>query len=103
MKLSVFVENPAHECLSNTKCEKVEETKDGGGKWFHFDQTPKMSSYLLAFVIGKFDYVEYTTKSGIQVRGYVPKGKCEAAKQLTKIGAEALELYEDFFKLKYPL
>ena len=56
-----------------------------------------MSSYLLAFVIGKFDFVEFTTKSGINVRGYVPVGKTESARQLTQIGAEALDLYEDFF------
>jgi aminopeptidase N len=41
-----------------------------------------MSSYLLAFVIGKFDFVEYKTKGGIQVRGYVPKGKCDSVKEM---------------------
>ena len=62
-----------------------------------------MSCYLLAFVVGKFDYISFTTKSGISVRGCVPPGKIHAAKQLTEIGAEALDLYENFFKIKYPL
>ena len=95
IKLSVFVERMSHECISNTPCVAIEEIL--GGRWFHFGETPKMSAYLLAFVIGKFEFVEFTTKSGINVRGYVPVGKTESAKQLTQIGAEALDLYEDFF------
>jgi len=72
VKLSVFVERASHECISNTPCINIKD-KDGG-KWYHFAETPKMSSYLLAFVIGKFEYVSFTTKSGIEVRGCVPSG-----------------------------
>jgi aminopeptidase N len=33
-----------------------------------------MSTYLFAFVIGKFDHVEFQTKNGVKVRGYTAKG-----------------------------
>jgi aminopeptidase N len=33
-----------------------------------------MSTYLLAFVIGKFDHIELFTKGDVRVRGYTKKG-----------------------------
>ena len=36
-----------------------------------------MSTYLLAFVIGEYDYVEQTDKNGVLVRVYTPLGKKE--------------------------
>lgn len=62
-----------------------------------------MSSYLLAFVIGKFDHIEYTTKNGIKVRGYTAKGYSQDSSEHTKIAAEAIDLYEEYFQIKYPL
>lgn len=62
-----------------------------------------MSVYLLNFTIGQFDFVELFTKSGVRVRGYTPIGMSHMAYEHTKIGAEAVELYEDYFKVKYPL
>jgi hypothetical protein len=46
-------------------------------KKFVFDRTPKMSTYLLAFVVGEFDYIEDTDKNGILIRVYAPVGKKE--------------------------
>lgn len=40
-----------------------------------YDTTPIMSTYLLAFVIGEFDFVEGTDKNGVLVRVYTPVGK----------------------------
>lgn len=56
--------------LSNTSA--VEETKSEDGKWktIKFGDSPKMSSYLLAFVIGEFEFVEGVTKKGVKVRVY---------------------------------
>ena len=34
-----------------------------------------MSSYLLAFVVGEFDYVEERDSNGVLVRVYTPVGK----------------------------
>ena len=56
-----------------------------------FAKTPIMSTYLIAFVVGEFDYVEDQTDDGVQVRVYTPLGKAEQ-------GTFALEvrLYQQF-------
>lgn len=40
-----------------------------------YAQTPIMSTYLLAFVVGEYDYIEDKDKDGVLVRVYTPKGK----------------------------
>ena len=42
-----------------------------------FARTPIMSTYLLAFIIGEFDYVEQRDTNGVLVRVYTPVGKRE--------------------------
>ena len=39
-----------------------------------------MSTYLLAFVVGEFDYVEEKDSNGVLVRVYTPVGKKEQGK-----------------------
>ena len=40
-----------------------------------FACTPIMSTYLLAFIVGEFDYVEQRDTNGVLVRVYTPVGK----------------------------
>ena len=42
-----------------------------------FDTSPIMSTYLLAFIVGEYDYVEDTDSDGVRVRVYTPQGKKE--------------------------
>ena len=42
-----------------------------------FATTPIMSTYLIAFIVGDFDFVEDKTEDGIVVRVYAPTGKAE--------------------------
>lgn len=45
-----------------------------------FATTPIMSTYLVAFVIGEYDYVESQSLDGVTVRVYTPVGKAEQGK-----------------------
>ena len=36
-----------------------------------------MSTYLVAFIIGEFDYVEQVNESGTLIRVYTPVGKSQ--------------------------
>jgi aminopeptidase N len=56
-----------------------------------------MSTYLLAFVIGKFDFIELPSIDGLKVRSYTKKGRSQDALEHTKLAAEAIKIYEDYF------
>ena len=42
-----------------------------------FNRTPIMSTYLLAFIVGEYDYIEGHDADGIRIRVYTPVGKKE--------------------------
>ena len=69
-----------------------------------FAKTPKMSTYLLAFAIGKFNVVEGKTKNGITVRTFAPLNQDPKLLKLPNdIAIKSLDYYEDLFKTPYPL
>jgi puromycin-sensitive aminopeptidase len=68
----------------------LSETTSDGKKTIKFAETPIMSTYLLAFVVGEFDYVEGKTKEGIDVRVYTPLGKKEQGTFALDVGGTVL-------------
>ena len=102
--LHVKNHDQAKTVLSNTP-EKVGnqiEEKEGY-KSYSFSTTPVMSSYLLTFIIGNLDFYQETTNSGITVRCYTPENKSEHGKLATSVARKALDFYEDYFGMPYPL
>lgn len=84
--------------LANTELVSQE------GDRFTFATTPRMSTYLLAWVIGKFHAVETTNKNGVKCTTYGTLA--HPASSLTfanECAARALEYYDTKFGLKYPL
>lgn len=59
-------------------------------KRFKFEKTPIMSTYLLAFVVGEYDYIEDKDRNGILIRVYTPLGKKEQ-------GQFALDVSKKFY------
>ena len=57
--------------------KEVPHKTDSQLKMVTFQRTPKMSTYLLAFVVGQFDYLEAKDADGVLVRVYTPLGKKE--------------------------
>lgn len=63
--------------LSNCNVISETDSADADLKIVKYAKTPKMSTYLVAVVVGEYDYVESKTADGVQVRVYTPVGKKE--------------------------
>lgn len=88
--------------VSNTIETKVAE-HEAGYKLVEFAPTPKMSTYLLAFVVGDLEFIEGKTKRGVLVRVFTTPGKKLQAKFALECATRALDFYENYFDIKYPL
>ncbi|GBG27365.1 Aminopeptidase M1 [Hondaea fermentalgiana] len=89
--------------LSNMPVESDTLLDDGKRRKFVFAKTPRMSTYLLAFCVGDFDFVEATSGNGVPIRAYTPPGKQEMGHFALDVAVKALDLYDDTFKEAYPL
>ncbi|OWA50569.1 Puromycin-sensitive aminopeptidase [Hypsibius exemplaris] len=72
-------------------------------KVVQYDTTPIMSTYLVALVVGEFDYLEDKTEDGILVRCYTPLGKQDQGRFALDFAVKTLPYYRDFFSVAYPL
>lgn len=73
-------------------------------KIVEFETTPRMSTYLLAFVIGHFNSETMVNKHGVKVTTYAALN--QPTSMLTfpnQIAADALDFYDDLFGQAYPL
>ena len=68
-----------------------------------FETTPRMSTYLLAFVFGDLDYLEATTKDGVLVRTYATPDNVRHTQFALDVAVKTLEFYNDYFDIPYPL
>lgn len=88
--------------ISNTlPVSKVEH--EAGFEVVKFAPSPKMSTYLLAFIVGDFEYIEKKSKGGVLVRVYTTPGKIHQADFALDTTVKVLEFYEEYFDIKYPL
>ncbi|PON95981.1 Peptidase M1, alanine aminopeptidase/leukotriene A4 hydrolase [Trema orientale] len=81
----------------------IEEKVDGHLKTVSYQESPIMSTYLVAIVVGLFDYVEDHTSDGIKVRVYCQVGKANQGKFALHVAVKTLELYKEYFAVPYPL
>ncbi len=88
--------------LSNTPA--VADEMVDHGRAISFETTPRMSTYLLAFVIGDLHCVESQTKDGVTVRswGHVSRPK-EHLQYSVDEAVAALEFFTEYFGTPYPL
>lgn len=72
-------------------------------KTVKFNRTPIMSTYLVAFVVGEYDFIETKSEDGVKVRVYATAGKTEQGRFALEMTGKALDFYRKYFKIAYPL
>ena len=89
--------------ISNTPLAK-DGVNGAGTVSYEFRQTKPLPSYLVAFGVGPFEFVEAGTagKNHAPVRIVTPKGKANEAKYAAEVTATILTRLENYFGVPFP-
>jgi aminopeptidase N len=68
-----------------------------------FETTPRMSTYLLAFVFGELEYKEAKTKDGVEIRTFATPDNIDLTDFGLSVAVRCLEFFSDYFGVAYPL
>lgn len=80
------------------------EGENGDSHTTTFEKTPRMSSYLLAFVIGELHKKSARTKSGVEVSIWaIPAQNENTLDFALDIATRSIDFYDEYFGVKYPL
>ena len=80
------------------------EEENGDSLTTTFEKTPRMSSYLLAFVIGELHKKSARTKSGVEVNAWATPAQNENTLDFAlDIATRSIDFYDEYFGVKYPL
>ncbi|MBX9937874.1 MAG: M1 family metallopeptidase [Candidatus Obscuribacterales bacterium] len=91
--------------ISNTAvAEEILKSNNQGQslKTVRFKETMKMSTYIVAFLVGFFDKSETVDVEGIPFTVYAPQGKGHLTNFALDIGAFALQFFNSYYGIKYP-
>lgn len=102
------VETPTDQvALSNMPVKSIKPTVDGK-QLVSFDRTPVMSTYLLAWAVGDFEYIEAFTDrryngKQLPVRVYTTRGLKEQGQWALQHAPKVIDFFSEGFDIDYPL
>ena len=97
-----LITRPGITVLGNMPVKSEEE--NGDSLTTAFEKTPRMSSYLLAFVIGELHKKTAHTKSGVEVNVWATPAQNENTLDFAlDIATRSIDFYDEYFGVKYPL
>ncbi|MEK7452967.1 MAG: M1 family metallopeptidase [Patescibacteria group bacterium] len=88
--------------ISNTMPISIKE-HSAGYQVVEFSPTPKMSTYLVAFIVGDLEYIEGKTKEGVLVRVFTTPGKKHQAVFALDCAVKTLAFFTEYFNIPYPM
>ena len=88
--------------ISNTNVVSDTPGPIEGEHTVRFATTPKMSTYLVAFLIGDFQCTSGES-DGVPIRGCATPDKVELTKFAVKAAEFVLHYYDNYFGIKYPM
>jgi puromycin-sensitive aminopeptidase len=81
----------------------VEEVDAGPGtKRLRFADTIRMSTYLVAFIVGDFESSDEIPAGGVPLRVWAIRGRRSLTAYAREIGAFALSFFADYYGIAYP-
>lgn len=96
-----LVHHPKYISISNMPINKTVKKEDW--QFDHFQTTPKMSTYLLAFVVCDFLGKTVTSKRGTSMTFYAPPDQIDQVDYAKDVGVRMLNYMEEYFGIDYPL
>ncbi|HSX43459.1 MAG TPA: M1 family metallopeptidase [Candidatus Saccharimonadales bacterium] len=94
---------PGITVLGNTPV-KEQTTADNGVLMTTFEPTPRMSTYLLAFVMGDMHRKTTTTNKGVEVNVWATTAQpADSMDHALDVAKRSIEFFEEYFGVEYPL
>jgi len=97
---TTLVIDPTLTAVSNSTM--TSETREGGKKTVRFADSMKMSTYLVAFIVGKIEPTEPTMVGQTPLRLWAVPGKGHLARFGQDIAAASLSFFENYYGIPYP-
>lgn len=98
-----MVHEPIHDVYFNSEKQSTLQYDNNGLRISVFENTLKMSTYLVAFVVCDFKSSDARTKEGKHIRVLVPKDQIKYAELATNSAVDILSYFQTFFNITYPL
>ena len=95
-----LVVDPEVDALSNSPVVASEQV--GDKRRVRFSPTMKMSTYLVALVVGKLESTETVDVDGVPLRVVTMPGKSSLGHYALEVGAFALRFFTEYFNIPYP-
>jgi puromycin-sensitive aminopeptidase len=96
-----LVVDPDLAALSNA-AEIDRSVREDGKHVVRFADTIKMSTYLVAFIVGPLDVTDPVMTNGVPLRVAYPRGKGHLTAYALEVGAFCLEYFADYYGIDYP-
>ncbi|KAJ6783630.1 hypothetical protein PWT90_11006 [Aphanocladium album] len=103
------IEVPADQvALSNMPVKETKPSSRDGWQVVSFETSPRMSTYLLAWAVGDFEYVEAFTDrryngKQLPVRVYTTRGLKEQGRWALEHTPQTIDFFSEIFDIDYPL
>ncbi len=98
-EVTLIVDDDA-DAISNSPVVGIDPV--GGKRRIRFAPTMKMSTYLVAFVVGKLEATPAVDVDGVPLRIVCTPGKLPLTDFALEVGAFALRFFTDYFNIPYP-
>ncbi|RKF60679.1 Alanine/arginine aminopeptidase [Erysiphe neolycopersici] len=102
------IEVPDDQIALSNMPEKSSKVEKKGFKAVSFERTPIMSTYLLAWAVGDFEFIEVFTErryrnKPLPIRIYTTKGLKSQGQFTLELVPQIVDYYSDIFGIEYPL